>query len=407
MLVPVTQKLNTAPTSLTVAFLASNYTVNGITGLLRVLSVFRLYGAAITRNILSPITSINGLAPVAPSSLDIDFNATLWLGSGVTNFLYALDTTLITTTPQNNSVASSGTSINVVVNGTYGAGITVTSFYYNTFGTAYLRINGANNSCTHFWYNYWEQEPSKNLERTGKPVHVMHCPIDSTLNLATSQADVVLVNPQYPSNFVSGFPLQNVLAYGLSSPQGMLMAYRLETGAITLTRSCTTFKMTPYYPNSPGKQRSMFTVAFSPLTLSPSPQLYNSFMLNLLIPSTTVPSTAVLSVLTTVCDSLDSRLSCSITSVSSLNFNLQFTLIGTQMITLSQIDFNVYAISGGTFGTTDNYTITMYLPQSNGVVSQAFGPAYTNKSQYSSCSNIFTTSLTSTSSTITLGNLTL
>jgi hypothetical protein len=235
----------------------------------------------------------------------------------------------------------------------------------------------------------------------------MYCPIDSTLDLSTSQGDVVLVNPQYPSNFVSGFPLQTVLAYGLSSPQGQLMAYRLETGIINYSRNCTTFKMTPYYPNSPGKQRSMFIVSFTTQTLSPSPQLYNSFMLNIQIPSLTVPSPSSLSIITTVCDSLDSRLACSITSVNSLSFNLKFTLIGTQQIILSQISFNIYATSSASFGPIDNYIITMYLPQSNGAVLQVFGPDYTTKCLYATCFNSFTTSLTGTSSTITLSNLTL
>lgn len=212
---------------MTIAFMSSNYTVNGVGGLMRVLSVFRLFGAAVSSSILIPIPTINSLTTVAPSGLNADFNSTLWLGTGVTGFQYAIDPILITGTPQNNTAAASGTPVNIIVNGNYGSGITITSFYYNIFGTAYLKASGPNSGCTYFWYNYWELSGAINVERNGKPVHVMYCPIDSSLSLATSQGDVILLNPQYPSSFSSGFPLQTILAYGLSSPQGLLMAYKL------------------------------------------------------------------------------------------------------------------------------------------------------------------------------------
>lgn len=48
LLVPITQKLGNPPKSLTVAFFVENYTVGGVTGLLRTLSVYRLFGPAVT-----------------------------------------------------------------------------------------------------------------------------------------------------------------------------------------------------------------------------------------------------------------------------------------------------------------------------------------------------------------------
>jgi hypothetical protein len=406
LLVPATQQLGTAPSSMTIAFLSSNYTVYGVNNLLQVLSVFRLFGPVVSSSIASSIPNINGLAPITPSTLNVDFNDTSWLSSSVSAFSYAIDTTLITNTPQNNTVYSMGTPVSLNVNNNYGAGITITSFYYNIFSSVYLQ-SITQIQCTYLWYNYWEQEVGKNIERTGKAVHTMYCPVDSSLNLATSQGNVVLLNPQYPSNFVSGFPLQTVLAYGLSSPQGMLLAYRLETNAIGLTWSCVTLKLTPYYPNSPGKQRSTFTLSFNPITLAPSPMLYSSFMINLQLPATTVPSTSTLSILTTVCDSLDTRLSCSIIPISSLSFNIQFTLISSQSIVISQLNFNVYGISSAAFGSASNYTLIMYLPQSSGAVLQVFGPDYTTECLYATCTAPFTTSLTASSSLITLTNLTL
>lgn len=157
-LVPVTQKAGAPPSSLTLAFLASNYTVNGIAGLLRVLSVYRLFGPAISQSILSPIPTINSLATISVGApLNTDFNNTLWLGSGAASFSYSIDPTLITSSAQNNTVSSGATPVILSVNKAFGAGITTTSFYYNIFSSAYLKHYGVQSSCTYFWYNYWDQ----------------------------------------------------------------------------------------------------------------------------------------------------------------------------------------------------------------------------------------------------------
>lgn len=151
----------------------------------------------------------------------------------------------------------------------------------------------------------------------------------------------------------------------------------------------------------------MFSVSFTPQIFSPSPKLYSSFIVALQFPAITIPSAAALTVTTPNCDSLDSRFSCTISSLSTLSFNIQFTLLVNTPVTISTMSFNVYAISSALFGPIDNYTLTIYLPQSNAGVLQAFGPDYTSKSTYATCSNSFTISLTGTSSVITLNSLAL
>lgn len=406
LLVPVTQKLGKAPSSLTIAFLVSNYTVNGVSGLLRVLTVFRLYGPAVLSAITTSIPNINGLAPVAASSLDTDFNATSWASGS--SLLYSIDTTRITSTPQNNTIRSGGTAINMIVGSSqYGGGLTITSFNYNIFGDLYIKAFASVSTCTYFTYLYNEQTVGLDVERTGKYIYTMYCAIDSSIDLSTTSADIIFNNPQFPSNFVTGFPLQTVLAYGLSSSVGMLLAYRLETNTIGLTSTCYTYKVTPYYPNTLGKQRSTFSVSINPITLGPWPTSYPSFTLSLLIPSATVPNTSSLTILTTLCDSLNPSFFCLITSVTSLSFDLKFTFIGTQTTTLNQISFNLYGISSASFGSAGNYTLTVSLPQASSGYLQLFGPDYTTKSTMATCQSPFTTSLTGFTSSMVVNNLSL
>lgn len=50
------------PKYLTIGFFATNYTVGNVTGLLRTLSVYRLFGAAVTNSLTGAIQTINSLS---------------------------------------------------------------------------------------------------------------------------------------------------------------------------------------------------------------------------------------------------------------------------------------------------------------------------------------------------------
>ena len=233
LLVPITQKVNNPPKSLTVAFLAQNYTVNNVTGLLRVLSVYRLFGPTITGSVQGgSIGTLNGLGTGYCCLGSMDMTATSWVYGG-NSFSYGLNTSNIQDNPPNNTfLMGSNTVFNSYApNGSYwGSAITITSFNYNIFASATVKFNSPPSNtattCSIFSYVYNELVAG-NTDRTGKYVYVAYCPIDSYMNLGTTAANIVFNNPQYPNYFVSGFPIQTVLAYSYSDNYGILRAYNL------------------------------------------------------------------------------------------------------------------------------------------------------------------------------------
>jgi hypothetical protein len=274
MLVPITQKVGNPPKSLTIAFFSQNYTVNNVSGLLRVLSVYRLFGPTVSGTIKNTaIGTLNGLSSSFSGTqlTNIDFTSSSWSAYG--SFTYTLNTSNIQDNPPNNTFQLASSSLdttnsnNAYGNGLYGGGITLTSFNYNIFTAAIVKFNSppANtaSTCSIFSYVYNEiQNGASNVERSGKYVYIAYCPIDDTFSLGSTNANIVFTFPQYPTYFVAGFPLQTVLAYGYSNAKGILQAYNLETSAITFSRACSTVKNQQYYPSS-SKQRASFSVSFS------------------------------------------------------------------------------------------------------------------------------------------------
>lgn len=417
MLVPITQKLGSPPRSLTIAFLAQNYTVSNVTGLLRVLSVYRLFGPVVTGKVQgTTIGTLNGLTSSAPGTQlsSIDFTASSWSAYG--SFLYAINTSNIQDSPPNNTfqLSSSGldtsNSNNAYGSGLYGGGVTLTSFNYNIFASAIIKFNSAPantaTTCSIFSYVYNEIENvANNVERSGKYVYSAFCPIDDSFSLSTTAANVVFTYPQYPSYFVTGFPLSTVLAYGYSNAKGILQAYNLETTAISFSRTCSTSKNQPYYPTSK-KQRASFSVNFSEVLMAPTPKGYPTLKLTLRIPQTTIGSSAALAINTALCDVSVSYLSCSISMTNYTFYTITFTLAGTSSYSIRSLTFSLYADSNDNFGSADLYTITMYLPQSTSATALVYGSDYNTQATICSCTSSFTVALTGYLSTMNLNNLT-
>ncbi len=140
LLVPVTPNTNlvgrSLPKFLTIAFFSQNYTVNNVTGNLRTLSVYRLYGASVNAAITGSIGSINGMVNSALTSPDADFTASTTNSGSFMN--YALDVSKITATPPNNTFSFGYTRPALTFGSFYGAGITITSLYYNIFASSTL-----------------------------------------------------------------------------------------------------------------------------------------------------------------------------------------------------------------------------------------------------------------------------
>ena len=148
----------------------------------------------------------------------------------------------------------------------YGAGVTLTSFYYNIFESSTLAFEtppaNTATTCTIFGYVYNEQTPGNNPDRDGKWVYTAYCPIDSSINLNNPDGNIHFYNPQYPDVFTNSFPLRSLLTYGVSGPTGQLYIYEHEQQGISaFTRTCSTAKLHSYYPSSSGKQRATFTVS--------------------------------------------------------------------------------------------------------------------------------------------------
>jgi hypothetical protein len=137
LLVPVTPNPSNhaLPKFLTIAFFSKNYTLGDVSGLLRTLSVYRLFGAAVNSAITGVIGSINGMTQSSLSSPDADFTAINTNGGSFIN--YALNMSNIVANPPNNTFTY-GYSRGVTFGGTFGAGITITSLYYNIFASSTL-----------------------------------------------------------------------------------------------------------------------------------------------------------------------------------------------------------------------------------------------------------------------------
>lgn len=224
LLVPVTPNTNlgsrSTPKFLTVAFFSQNYTVNNVSGNLRTLSVYRLFGASVNSAVTGVIGSINGMVQNALSSIDADFTA-----SSTGGFMnYTLDVTKITATPPNNTFLF-GYTRSVTYGTTFGAGITITSLYYNIFASSTLAFEkppaNTAETCVVFGYTYNEIiSPGTNPFRNKQSIYTVFCPTDSTINLNSADGNIVFRNPQYPNVFTKGFPLRSILTYGFSARTG-------------------------------------------------------------------------------------------------------------------------------------------------------------------------------------------
>lgn len=160
ILVPVTpDSVNRSPPKiLTLVFFTQNYSVQTATGLLQTRSVYRLFGPIITGSISTGITSINTLARTISGSgytPDIELSSS-YTTSG--SFSVALNTTNMYSNPTNNTFTYGNTDGTPLNGSYYGAGYTITSFYYNIFASSTLQwatppLNTAT-TCTVFGYVY-------------------------------------------------------------------------------------------------------------------------------------------------------------------------------------------------------------------------------------------------------------
>lgn len=211
------------------------------------------------------------------------------------SFGVSLNTTNMYSNPTNNTFTYSNSDSSTTYGQYFGAGYTITSFYYNIFASSTLKWSqppaNTATTCTVFGYVYNElQSIGANPFKHGQWMYTTFCPIDSSFNPNTAAANIDFLNPQYPTVFTNGFPLVAVITISYSDQYGFLRAVRREGNSIsTLVRTCTTAKLQTYNPTSSGKQRATFTLTTPSILMSASGYTgYYSFRVNFAIPPTTV-----------------------------------------------------------------------------------------------------------------------
>lgn len=413
ILVPVTPDSTNrnSPKTMTIAFFTQNYTVGGVTGLLQTQSVYRLYGPVVTGSVGSAISTINSMSRVT-SSPDTEMTGN-WASSG--SFNPQLNTTNMYSSPTNNTFTSINANSNTDTTfGTYfGAGYTITSFYYNIFASSTLAFENppANSAttCSVFGYVYNEiQSPGSNLYKDKQWIYTVFCPIDSTFSMNTADANVNFLNPQYPTFFANGFPLRSLLSIAYSNQNGLMRAYRIQTNAIsTLIHTCTTAKLHTYNPgsgSSSGKQRATFTITTPAITMSATGyEGYSEFRLKFDIPSSTVGSSGL--TMLYECDVSLTDVTCHVTSASSSTVYVEIRYAGTTTTTVTYLELKLYATATNSFSTAADYTLTIQLPQYLSSTYVPFGNSYTSTTTYATCTSSFTVGITPYGTTMALDTL--
>jgi hypothetical protein len=146
------------PKILTIVFFTQNYTVYGTSGLLQTQSVYRLFGPVVTNTITGAINTINSLTRSTGGS---GATPDIELGSSFTtsgSFSVALNTTNMYSNPTNNTFTYGNSDATTLNGAAFGAGYTISSFYYNIFSSSTLQwasppLNTAT-TCTIFGYVY-------------------------------------------------------------------------------------------------------------------------------------------------------------------------------------------------------------------------------------------------------------
>lgn len=301
---------------------------------------------------------------------------------------YYINTTNINENPPNNTFRY-GYSGSYTYGTKFGAGVTLTSFYYNIFESSTLAFEeppeNTAETCTVFGYVYNEQT-SGNEERDGQWVYTVYCPIDDAITLNNADGNIHFNNPQYPYVITKSFPLRSILTYAYSQPTGQLIAYKHDTGSVSsFMRTCTTAKLESYNPSSSGKQRATFTVSTPQIRMSASGyDGYTQFKVIINLPSLSNIN------MQSGCLISEADLSCT-ASGNSASSTVYVNYDGDDVLTVTYFEIELYAITSGALGTTDDYTLTIYLPQyiSSSGTYVPFGPQFNSQTYYCSCTSTF------------------
>lgn len=115
---------------MTIAFFTQNYTIADVTGLLTTLSVYRVFGPMVTGSVATGLINVNNVGLFGLT----DSNEGSWVDG---NIGYTLNVSNIIDNPPNNSFTG-GYPNWLSFGTTFGAGVTITSLYYNLFASSTL-----------------------------------------------------------------------------------------------------------------------------------------------------------------------------------------------------------------------------------------------------------------------------
>lgn len=124
------------PDTLTIAFFTQNHSISDATGLLRTVSVYRLFGPVVTGSITGTLTAVNGMTRHSNNgNMNSDFSY-YYVTYG--NYLsYSLNRSNVLLSPPDNTFGY-GYQNTITVSNQYGGGVTLTSLYYNIFEASTL-----------------------------------------------------------------------------------------------------------------------------------------------------------------------------------------------------------------------------------------------------------------------------
>ncbi|EAR94375.3 eukaryotic aspartyl protease family protein (macronuclear) [Tetrahymena thermophila SB210] len=383
LLIPIQNKLYGSqilmPKRLVVAFCDFSKTSNGVPNQLRIVNVFRVYGAPTYSNIANPISPIfSAIITNAPLS----FTSSQWSVTPANQSQYKLDMTNVQPLgTANTSIQDQGQVYQNHNNnfnpGQSGAGVTISSLYYNVFGPSTLGFTnppfGVSQYCTKFNYIYNDiigQYPDQDKFT----IYNVYCPIDAKL-LGT--ISITWINPFFSYQFAYQLQLTPIFMYSFSSGQGKVYSYQQESQSVaTYYNTCIVNQvMNNIYPMSVGKQAVDFSIQINAKTsLDPSSQTGYGFLVIQINFSVNLSSLALAS---SVCD-LNNYLSNYFTcSVSQSTQKWQVVLKPTQKYLLDVIEyllFTVYVDASSQASVSGvKYDILIYLPTQKITGGRVFG----------------------------------
>ncbi|KAL4511931.1 hypothetical protein ABPG72_012776 [Tetrahymena utriculariae] len=367
------------PKRLVVAFCDFSKTSNGVPNQLRIVNVFRVYGAPTYSNIANPISPIFS-AIITNAALS--FASSQWSVTPSNQSQYKLDMTNVQPLGTvNTSIQDQGQVFqnhnNNFSPGQYGAGVTVSSLYYNVFGPSTLGFTnppfGVSQYCTKFNYVY-NDILGQYADFDKFTIYNVYCPIDAKL---LGIASISWKNPFFSYQFAYQLQLTPIFMYSFSSGQGKVYSYQQESQSVsTFYNACIVNQvMNNIYPMSRGKQAVDFSIQIhAQIPLDQSAKTGYGFIVIQINFSTNLPSLTLASSTCDLNNYLSNFFTCSV-SLSTQRWQVILKPISTYLLDMIEyLLFTVYVDASAQVSVSGvKYDILVYLPTQKSTGGRVFG----------------------------------